>query len=150
MGYTRYWNVKRTITRDEWKIICDKVEIILENATLVGIYVQFEYDMAKPAKINRSYILFNGVAEDGHETFMFHRVKSEKNDSFVKTIRKPYDRVVMSVLLAIKEVLKDDIEISCDDLSNINIRNGHNSLGNEFYYPEDYLLYLTISLRKEE
>ena len=89
---------------------------------------------SKPT-IDNEEISFNGIGDDGHETFCITRKKRdlydyEKQDSiqdaymhdksgggvfnFCKTAHKPYDKYVVAVLCAIYRVQRDIMNISSD------------------------------------
>lgn len=58
---------------------------------------------------------FNGVQDEGHETFSMREHFSENEGfNFCKTNRKPYDVAVKACLLVFKKYLGDLIEISAD------------------------------------
>lgn len=69
-------------------------------------------------------IWFNGIGEDGHETFVFeqsHTISSydRKNEqgqyfSFCKTARKPYDTAVVACLIILKHYFGDDLVVRSD------------------------------------
>ncbi len=64
-------------------------------------------------------VLFNGVNDDGHETFAFPTASDHRRDeddifSFCKTAYKPYDVVVVACLAAAKDRLGDNIKVSSD------------------------------------
>ena len=57
-------------------------------------------------------IRFNGVGEDGHETFYLS--PDESGWGFCKTARKPYDIVVVAILSMLDEYLGDKFEWRSD------------------------------------
>lgn len=59
-------------------------------------------------------IRFNGMGENGHETFLF-KLDSEKFN-FCKTARKPYDLPVCKILLVLKHYMPN-LELSSDGFS---------------------------------
>ncbi len=110
MGYTHYW---RTDDLSE----CD--ELIMEEASGVirkilekySDMVQFEEDCEKKPECNNRIVRFNGIGEDGHETFWFDCMS--RGFSFCKTARKPYDIVVCEILLVLKSFMPN-LVISSD------------------------------------
>lgn len=117
MGFTHYWNTKPTITKEKWSNFQKAVETLLKDATIL----QYEYNNSKKPVISAEQIRFNGIEEDGHETFMIKRVDTpSKWDGgstvfgFCKTARKPYDVYVTAVLLLAHIYLGDEITISSD------------------------------------
>lgn len=109
MGYTHYWRLKGPIALKEWKAITAAAKVVLDTAK---VPIQREYDDTAPPVINTDEIRFNGVEDDGHETFLFGRADDGFN--FTKTAQKPYDEVVVAVLKAIKKVLGGAITLSSD------------------------------------
>ena len=60
--------------------------------------------------VNKKFISFNGVEDDGHETLYIELVSTGRMDkgdklvfNFCKTVEKPYDKVVVAVLVALKQ-----------------------------------------------
>jgi hypothetical protein len=88
-----------------------------------GLYtIKKEYnDSAKPV-INVDEVRFNGIGDDGHETFYISRVDTPRAWSedkstvfgFCKTARKQYDALVTASLLLAHKYLDGEIEISSD------------------------------------
>lgn len=103
MGYTHYWDHTDAFTTDEWNQITDKVNKIVNWCQNNKIPLQYEYDMVMPVLNDSHQIRFNGVGDDGHETFMIKRVPSKTWD-FCKTARKPYDVAVGCCLVLLQSV----------------------------------------------
>jgi hypothetical protein len=100
MGYTHYW--EGSFTDAEWKLMRDSARKILE---LTDVPVQFDCDEPGDPVIDDEHIRFNGVGDDdGHETFMLTKSGAW---TFCKTARKPYDEVVVAMLLAADDIAKD-------------------------------------------
>lgn len=101
MGFTRYWEFERLDSEKfkDFSSICqlliDRMDISLEDVTVNGTQVRF-----------------NGVDEDGHETFNFSLNKGGFN--FCKTATKPYDDVVCGCLYVAKLVFGDSIKVNQD------------------------------------
>lgn len=101
MGFTRYWEFsgldeeKFSDFSSVCKVLVDSINIPLEDIT-----------------INERQVRFNGVDEDGHETFYFSLDKSGFN--FCKTNIKPYDEVVCGCLYIAKVIFGEDIRINQD------------------------------------
>lgn len=91
MGYTHYWDA-HNFSDDEWEEMLNAFPRLEEYA---NVYIRYECDSSDPALYDEQCIRFNGVAEQGHETFLL-----EKNGGweFCKTARKPYDLLVVAVL----------------------------------------------------
>ena len=110
MGYTQYVRQQRDFTEEEWEAILIASQEIVDQ---VGVPIQYEYDDPSPPLFSTSRIHFNGVEEDGHETFALDRVKTSGFD-FCKTARKPYDLPVAAILLWVAYNYPDAIHFSSD------------------------------------
>lgn len=121
MGYTNYWHRKKDFTNDQWENIRKDVSIILKHCEN-QIQLAEEYDApGKKPLVNATTIRFNGVREEGHETFIMSRKKpeprpweSEESFDFCKTARKAYDLPVGLTLLACVRHAPDAIRIGSD------------------------------------
>lgn len=103
MGYTHYWKLSTKPHPEHWASLCDATRKIVSHAIRHGVPVQFESDQERAPQIDDDAIRFNGVGEDGHETFMV--CNSPSAFDFCKTARKPYDDVVVAVLMAAETLL---------------------------------------------
>ena len=109
MGHTHYHKFVRTpdaatfaaFAKDARKII-EATDIPL--ADLLGEEGQPE--------ITSNRVSFNGLGEDSYESFFMD--SSETGFSFCKTNKKPYDEVVVAVLIAAKHHFGDNLELSTD------------------------------------
>lgn len=109
MGYTHYWKIKGNIGPRVWARIVNDTQALLAVSTipLLG-----EEDVpGSPPIANTEVIRFNGVGEDGHETFSFDRLPS---DEFCKTAQKPYDRMVCAVLIVAAKHAPRQVLVSSD------------------------------------
>ena len=101
MGFTRYWEFEKLDSEKfkDFSSICqlliDDVDIPLDDVT-----------------VNETQVRFNGVDDDGHETFNFSLNKDGFN--FCKTATKPYDEVVCGCLYIAKLIFGDSIKINQD------------------------------------
>ena len=115
MGYTHYWeNEARAIPAAALVILKE----LLGEAHRAGI-VQREFDDPRPPEVTATRIRFNGAGELGHETFCFDVTDGDRTErgrpfAFCKTNRKPYDAVVMRVLIVLKAFLKDAVRVTSD------------------------------------
>jgi len=98
MGYTHYWK-NEGFTPEQWGEACEISRKIIDAS---AVPVQFEYDQDDDPEVSPSLIRFNGVEDDGHETFYLTPVSD--SFSFCKTARKPYDEIVVAVLGALAEI----------------------------------------------
>jgi len=101
MGYTHYINADRSFTRGEWSGIVQDVPKVFAYCEQHNIPLKWEYDSKRGPIVNGDTIRFNGVGEDGHETFYYQR--KMKGFWFCKTARKPYDLAVCVVLLMLSQ-----------------------------------------------
>jgi len=103
MGYTHYFEVTTKVSDEQWNTLTDAVKRIIAAATEENIELAFEYD--NPSRlpcVDNNTIRFNGVGDEGHETFIIAR---DQGWEFCKTAQKPYDRVVVAVLTVAAEVI---------------------------------------------
>lgn len=132
MGYTHYWYRQEEIPLPAWRSFTSQVKAILSLKGTDAPPVAEESDTAAPPVVTDLEVVFNGVGDDGHETFYVARVLpkgrhrfrgtvGEKLPSgkksvftFCKTARKPYDKVVVACLYALKAALGDDAKIESD------------------------------------
>ena len=101
MGFTRYWEFK-SLDSEKFKdfsklcdLLIDTMDIPVESVT-----------------INDTQVRFNGVDEDGHETFNFSLNKPDFN--FCKTNVKPYDELVCGCLYIANLLFGSDVKINHD------------------------------------
>jgi hypothetical protein len=119
MGYTHYIKTPNWNNRDEkgWEKALPIVKKILKKYKDI---LQYELDDKRKPVANKKMIRFNGIGEDGHETFLVKN-NAVQTDSgytdpsfcFCKTARKPYDIAVCEVLLVLKAYCPH-IEIGSD------------------------------------
>lgn len=122
MGFTRYWErPDKPVSADKWNALTRDVRKIF--AMHKGL-IAMEYDLPdREPVVDDTVIRFNGIGEDGHETFRLTRNfeqqswrrKGESHSSFCKTARKPYDEVVAAVLSCVEHHLGDIFKVSSDD-----------------------------------
>lgn len=122
MGYTHYWRQLRDHKVDEWTQICEDVQNILKDTQHVqGIPIAYEYnEPARAPEVSSKCIHFNGLGEDGHETFIIFRKRLPRESwepyrgsGFCKTARKPYDLAVTAILCYLSSVC-ETYEVSSD------------------------------------
>ena len=114
MGYTHYWTMKRMARPAEWARLVKSVRHVLSTALLTQNFpaLQYDEDINEPVEITDKTIRFNGVGNDGHETFLFSRDSPGFN--FCKTNEKPYDLAVCIVLLLVNTHCPDAWKIESD------------------------------------
>jgi hypothetical protein len=114
MGYTHYFENKQDCPPEDWAKITDAFKRLQATAIINNdpLLIQKECDRAAAPSVNDLEIRFNGIEDDGHETFMLLRKKKRFN--FCKTARKPYDRVVVAVLCLANHFAPDVWDIGSD------------------------------------
>ena len=119
MGYTHYWYKKSKLSLGDWNNFQEDFEILLH-----GLKDNLAFSGDQSFEFSTNVLYFNGIGENGHETFMFERQESEKKFvqkdddgfifSFCKTARKPYDSAVCCALIIAKKYFGDSIKVSSD------------------------------------
>jgi hypothetical protein len=122
VGYTSYWNTKK-LTKEDKAGYLQALPIVQDILKRYKDIIQYEHDTAKPVVASKKEIRFNGIADNGHETFYFKPTKfqspagyGDRSFAFCKTARKPYDVVVCEVLLVLKRFMPN-LEVSSDGFS---------------------------------
>lgn len=99
MGYTHYWE-NPGFTDDEWTEARKFAKRIVAKT---DVPIQYEDDVPTAPEISAELIRFNGVGDAGHETFHVQRYPS-RSFNFCKTAFKPYDEVVVAMLIMLSRV----------------------------------------------
>lgn len=99
MGYTHYWD-NPGFTDDEWTEARKFAKRII---AATDVPVQYEDDIPTAPEISDELIRFNGVGEAAHETFFIEKHPS-RGFGFCKTAYKPYDEVVVAMLIMLSRV----------------------------------------------
>lgn len=133
MGYTHYFH-----GTGEQEI--DSKALVLIKSLLKEGYdkkiIQKEYDNDSEPVVTDKLIQFNGIGDDGHETFDFDI--SQTGFKFCKTAFKQYDYYVTRVLLILKYY--HNIELSSDgDFTN------KEEWGNALKWAQGHGVYLLLS-----
>ena len=106
MGYTHYWHIAKISQHSTrfTQAVGDMAKVIRNSPVpLAG-----PLGTGKP-KLAKTYVSFNGVPPNDHETFLF-----PEQDGFCKTAQKPYDIVVVACLAIAKDVFGAEIRVSSD------------------------------------
>lgn len=124
MGYSHYWRKDVAIPRRQFHAIVSDFKKILPTLRSRGVRLRLDFDNSSPIELDDERVQFNGVGENGHETFIFERVyvthdpyernRRGKKSGFVKTAQKPYDLAVTSFLIIAKHHLGSSIIVSGD------------------------------------
>jgi hypothetical protein len=110
MGYTHYWTQQRPPTPAEWaRFVADCGSLFA--TTTVPLAAEYD-DPDEPPVASPAIVRFNGVGEDGHETFLID--PDDRGFTFCKTNYKPYDAVVCAALIALERAAPGAYEISSD------------------------------------
>jgi microcompartment protein CcmK/EutM len=122
MGYTHYWERRSGVDHDAAKFadFARVAAIVVELATKRGIKIGDALGEGKPYEINGQRIALNGVGAESHESFVIARGSSEFSGSdFCKTNEKPYDVVVVAILVLYKHLFPDVVFSSDGDLADL-------------------------------
>jgi hypothetical protein len=98
MGYTHYGTDSGTGASLPAEAV-HHIHTITEHAYHAGL-IQREHDDPRPPLVTVQQVRFNGVGDGGHQTFRF-RTAPEDAFACCKTAHRPYDAVVMRVLLVL-------------------------------------------------
>lgn len=110
MGYTHYWKTVDTpATRQGYLMACPTIAKIVKRYIDI---LQYECDNAGLPIVNEKMIRFNGIEDEGHETFLFQL----GGNDFCKTARKAYDIAVCECLLVLKAFIPA-MELNSDGFS---------------------------------
>lgn len=99
MGFTHYFDQERAVTETEWEAITKDVEALLAHLAttreleIVGV----SGERGTTPEISSERIAFNGLEEDGFESFVLGR--EQGGFGFCKTGRRPYDLLVTAALI---------------------------------------------------
>ena len=116
MGYTHYWRQPNGLSKGKWAEYIKDVALVLKGS---GADIQFECDVTGCPAVTKHCVRFNGIEDEGHETFVMSPKKSDFE--FCKTACKPYDKYVVACLILAKLHFGDEIKIDnlqCEYLIN--------------------------------
>ena len=118
MGYTHYTEMRKEVPQDKLDAAIKGIQLVVKKAKADGIIAGWDSDVDEDVEDSETRIAFNGIGDEGHETFEVYkkseRYASGKTFDFCKTARKEYDKVVVACLLLLKDHLGDYIEVSSD------------------------------------
>ena len=98
MGFSHYFEQLKPAEPAAWQAICDDFRKMMATALLSQpLPIQREDEDGGQPLVDDTYIVFNGIGNNGHETMVLQR--DGKGFQFCKTARKPYDRVVTALLI---------------------------------------------------
>jgi hypothetical protein len=105
MGYTHYIDTDKWSKEDSTGFE-KSLPIVRKILKKYKDLVQFECGIAKRPQVSKEQIRFNGIGDDGHETFVVHNRKKQSSflhsRAYCKTARKPYDLPICEILLVLK------------------------------------------------
>ena len=113
MDYTHYWYRSRSLDAALFEKASKDCSEICRH---LGISIQKDYIDGAPAVFTRTLVRFNGVEDDGHETFVIPKTynpefeQKDENGSlfqFCKTAYKAYDICVTCCLIIFKHYFVD-------------------------------------------
>jgi hypothetical protein len=117
MGYTHYWTIHQPIPEELWKTICTAAAAasVVWRAT-TGHSIAWESDEpTRACEFGPERIRFNGVGEEGHETFyLTPEATGSHTIEFCKTAEKPYDSLVTAILAIAESTAAGYISVSSD------------------------------------
>ncbi len=122
VGYTHYFYRPEKLDQSKFNQAVADCQALCKA---INAPICYEYDLPnKPAAFLPTKVWFNGIGEDGHETFVIEQSfttskydsKNEKEQYFscCKTARKPYDIAVVACLIIFKHYFGDDFSVSSD------------------------------------
>lgn len=124
MGYTHHWKIHKNSEKLSDRCLNDVKKVIEKYRDII----QYEDDNKERPLATKNIIRFNGIGENGHETFYVEIPPKEgewqKYDEkgmmseFCKTARKSYDTAVCEILLILKAELKDKMILDSDGFGN--------------------------------
>jgi hypothetical protein len=96
MGYTHYFGPTKFSPKQFALVVAASAQVIKIVTEEMKIPLPWELDEpTKVAQCADSTIRFNGLEDDGHETFI---LSANDRWSFCKTAQKPYDIAVVAIL----------------------------------------------------
>ena len=115
MGYTHYWHKRSEADtlNHLYGAALEKAGVIVRAQRISPI--AWESDEPNRAPETSDGIRFNGIEDEGHETFYLPANAQEfESFQFCKTAEKPYDVVVVAVLCAIDHWAPGVLNITSD------------------------------------
>lgn len=100
MGFTRYWAVDQDLDTNLFRNAARDIRTMLKSEGAWNNVVRWECDSKKQPLCDVRGIRFNGIGDEGHETFGFSPYAIEFD--FCKTARKEYDMYVFAAMLILK------------------------------------------------
>lgn len=100
MGYTHYFEQSEEPEDAQWQaLVADFKHMYASSLITTPLPIQRESDTPGLPHANKVAIIFNGIGEDGYETFCLP--KKDFGFNFCKTANRPYDLVVVATLILV-------------------------------------------------
>lgn len=134
MGYTHYWRQKSAPTEEQWNNICTDFNKLCFGPFLDKPFpIQRESDDSDRPLVSDNLIVFNGIGSDAHETMHFAR--NALGFGFCKTKKKPYNMVVVLLLILAYNLAEDVWLITSDGDQDdwLPVLDWMNSIGTGYY-----------------
>jgi len=112
MGYTHYFKHEK-VSKEVW---ADIVEDCFDACQSTEVSIIDDRDDSDP-KFTKEHIWFNGINDDGYETFVLEKNGSD-GFAFCKTARKPYDLLVCICLAIYNHHSPTTIDLNSDGFNN--------------------------------
>jgi hypothetical protein len=124
LGYTSYFARPRVLpVRKVRAAVADGQKVVVYLAREHGLALRYESDSDQPPEFTDQVVRFNGVGDDGHETFEVPRAlepepwqQSQRGlwFNFCKTARKPYDLAVCCCLIVLHRHFEPRFVVTSD------------------------------------
>jgi len=120
LGYTHYHPRAAKLDAQKFSKFSRDCKLLKRAAEAQGVKVRFEYDVPRPAVFSEDVVRFNGINDDGHETFYLPLETHDGSPydgrifAFCKTARKPYDLLVTACLIMAKHHFGKDVCVTSD------------------------------------
>lgn len=101
MGYSHYFTRDQDCPPEWWAALCEDFRKLQATAVLLNqpLPIQAEYDDSSPPEISDQHIRFNGIGNDGCETFYLTRSGvAGRGFQCCKTNQRAYDIAVTALL----------------------------------------------------
>ncbi len=116
IGYTHHWHRETELNKAKFSKASKDCKKICKSLSKNGLSLVFEDDSPKEPIFTDSLVRFNGVEDEGCETFYIQREFTSQNPQFdrkgrayayCKTSEKPYDIAVCACLIIFRHWFPD-------------------------------------------
>jgi len=112
MGLTHYWKLHGPISPGCWDEFTTSANRLIASRSEI---LSRAGDPSEPPTVNTERVVFNGRSGGAREVCEIRRVPEKPGEwMFCKTYGMPYDEVVMAVLISLKLVLGEEVELRSD------------------------------------